>query len=254
MSIYWKQLLYLFFTIFLFSSCDWFSTPKVDNMKVTGWAMDKAGDSVYMRYNDKGRLTSYSTYKDGLKNGLAKKFFENGKVEFEILYTDGVKDGLTKWYYKSGGIYRETIYVDGQEDGVQKKYYENGKLMAEIPYKHGLILPGLKEYTKAGKLKKIYPELVIKPIDRLAFENKYILRCYLTGKPKGVKYFRVLREANSDRDSFINLHTYNGVADIEYFLRRGGYIMEKVIVRAEFKTTLSNIYVVEKEYNLAIDY
>lgn len=249
-----NYLLCLFITISLFHSCDWTSTPKVNDQKVTGWAIDKTGDSVYLRYNDKGRLTSYSTFKYGVKNGIAKKYFENGKVEFIINYKDGVKNGLTKWFYKSGNIYRETIYAYGLEDGIQKKFYEDGKLIAEVPYKHGILLPGLKEYTKAGKLKKIYPELITKPIDKLAFENKYILRCYLTGKPKGAKYFRVIRFEGSNRDSFINLDKKNGVANIEFFLSRGGYVMEKVVVRAEFKTTLSNIYVVEKEYNLAIDH
>lgn len=253
MPNYLKLLIYLVIINSLLTGCDWFSTPHVNDQKVTGWAIDDAGDSVYMRYNDKGRLTSYSTYKNGLKNGLAKKYFDNGTVEFEILYTNGLKNGLTRWYYKSGGIYRETIYFDGQEDGIQKKYYEDGKLMAEVPYNNGLVISGLKEYTKSGKLKKIYPDLVIKSIDKLAFENKYILRCYLTNKPKGAKYFRVIHHHNSDRDSFINLNSNDGVTDIEYFLPRGGYIMEKVIVRAEYKTTLNNTYVVEKEYNLAID-
>lgn len=253
MPNYLKYLIYLIIINSLLTGCDWFSTPHVNDQKVTGWAIDDTGDSVYMRYNDKGRLTSYSTFKNGLKNGVAKKYFDNGKVEFEILYTNGLKNGLTKWYYKSGGIYRETIYFDGQENGIQKKYYEDGKLMAEVPYNNGLVIPGLKEYTKSGKLKKKYPELVFQPIDKLAFEGKYILRCYLTDKTKGAKYYKVLRNKNSDWDSFVELNVYNGAADIEYFLVRGGYVMEKVIVRAEYKTTLSNIYVVEKEYNLAID-
>jgi len=250
---YWNYLIYFFVVCSLFSSCDWISTPKVADQKVTGWAIDDSGDSVYLRYNEKGLLTSYSTFKNGLKNGIAKKFYDNGKVEFEITYKDGLKNGLTKWFYENGGIYRETIYVNGLKDGIQKKYYEDGKLMAEIPYKNGVIKPGLKEYMKSGKLKKNYPKLVIKPINRLAFEGKYILRCYLTDNPKGAKYFRVLRNSNSERDLLIKLSKENGVADIEYYLERGGYIMEKVIVRAEFKTALRNIYVVEKEYNLAID-
>jgi len=250
---FFNYLLYLFITLSLFHSCDWTSTPEVNEQKVTGWAIDKTGDSVYLRYNDKGRLTSYSTYKNGVKNGIAKKYFKNGKVEFIINYKDGIKNGLTKWFYESGNIYRETVYLDGEEDGIQKKFYEDGKLIAEIPYKHGIVLPGLKEYTKAGKLKKIYPELVIKPINKLAFENKYILRFYLTDKPKSATYFRVFKNKNNLDEVHFEIEKKGGVADIEYDLIRGGYIMEKVIVRAEFKTTLSNTYVVEKEYNLAID-
>jgi len=237
----------------LFSSCDFNSTRKVKDLKTTGWAIDDVGDSVYMRYNDKGKLNSYTTYKNGEKSGIAKKYYDDGKIKYEIVYKDGKKNGLTKWHYQSGSIYRETIFVDGKKDGIQKKYYEDGKLMAEIPFKKGKVMPGLKEYTKSGKLKKIYPDLIIQPIDKLAFENKYILRCFLTDKPKGTEYFKVLDDPKYDFVYYYKLELTNGYADIEYFVVGGGYVMEKVVVRAEYKTTLRNTYVVEKDYNLAID-
>jgi hypothetical protein len=235
-------------------ACDLNAPRKLKDQKVTGWAVDDQGDSVYMRYDDKGRLTSYSTFKNGIKNGIAKKFFENGNVEFEINYENGLKEGITRWFYKSGNLYRETIYENDEETGIQKKYYENGNLMAEIPYDHGRILPGLKEYTTSGKLKTIYPEFIIEPINKLAFENKYILRCYLKGKPKGTDYFRVMPFPGSAMDGLIQLDEVDGAGQIEFFLRPGDFIMEKVIFRAEHKTSLRNTYVVEKAYNLALDY
>jgi hypothetical protein len=65
---------FLFSIVFIVISCEFNTTPNVKDQKKTGWAIDKSGDSVYMRYNDKGHLESYSTYKNGLKNGIAKNF------------------------------------------------------------------------------------------------------------------------------------------------------------------------------------
>ena len=241
-------------SLFILSACDFNSPQKVSDQKVTGWAVDDNGDSVYMRYTDKGKLESYTTYKNGTKEGIAKKFYDDGKVQFEIAYENGEKNGITKYFYDSGQLYRITTFVNGQEEGTQKKYYEDSALMAEVPYKKGKIQPGLKEYTKSGKLKTQYPDLIIEPINKLAFENKYILRCYLEGKPKGTDYFRVFNFDNDKMDYTVKLDEINGAAEIPFFLQSGGYIMEKVRVRAEFKTPLRNIYVVEKVYNLALDY
>ena len=246
--------LFLLMGIIVLYSCDFNAPRKVTDQKVTGWAVDEQGDSVYMRYDDNGRLESYTTYLKGNKNGIAKKFYTNGTVQFEISYKNGRKEGITKYFYESGQLYRITNFVNGQEEGIQKKYYENGDLMAEIPYEKGRVLPGLKEYTKSGKLKTVYPELIIEPINKLAFENKYILRCYLEGKPKGTDYFRVFENNETNSSYLVKLDEVNRSADIPFYLQPGGYVMEKVKVRAEYKTPLRNIYVTEKVYNLALDY
>lgn len=255
MTIYRSISIIVFLSLFFFYSCGLFNSPRhIEDQKVTGWAVNDQGDSVYVQYSDDGRLQSSTTFRSGTRSGIAKKFYDDGTLQFEIMYKDGTKEGITKYYYQSGNLYRETNYVEGQEDGIQKKYYENGNLMAEIPYSKGRVIPGLKEYTKSGKLKTIYPDLIIEPVNKLAFENKYILRCYLEGKPKGTDYYKVMKVKNSDREPLIRLEEKNGAADIEFYVRPGGFVMEKVKVRAEYKTPLRNIYVVEKEYNLALDY
>ena len=251
--LYRDQFLCFILVMLLLSSCDFNATKHVKDQKVTGWAVDDNGDSVYMRYNDKGRLSSYTTYKNGLKNGIAKKYYKNGKVQFEIMYKDGLKEGVTKWYYDNGALYRETFYDDGEEEGIRKKYYESGKPMAEIPYRKGVFQPGLKEYTKSGKLKEIYPDLIIQPVDRIAFENTYYLQVYFEGKPKGTTYYRVIKNNGSNWESLEELPEKQGVGLKTYRVDKGGFIMQKEIFRGEFKTTLRNTYVVCKEFNLAID-
>ena len=236
------------------SSCDDPNRKKITKSnKKTEWIVTKEGDSVLRKYRNDGSLLSYTTYVNRIKNGPAKKFYENGKTQFEINYKDGKKNGIVKWYYDNGKLYRESVYVNGKIDGIQKKYYESGKLMAENPYEMGRVLPGLKEYTKSGKLKKIYPKLKIKAIDRLAFENKYIIRLSLSPKAKKPKFFQVMRLPDEKYTYLKDLTLKNGTGELVYTVYKGGYVMEKVTFRVETKTSLGNMYVIEKKYNVAID-
>jgi hypothetical protein len=234
-------------------SCDGLSTKSKQETRGVVWQNNEKGDSVLMRYSNEGRLLSFTTYKNGKKNGLAKKFRDDGNLEFVIHYRDGLHHGISQWYYENGMLYRETNYKAGLIDGVQKKYYETGNLMAEIPYKNGTIQAGLKEYNKSGKLKKKYPTLVIEAIDKLAFENKYILRCYLSNKSKNAKFSRRIDADAIDRVLTVPVENINGFADIVFIIPRGGYLMGKEFIRAEFKTSLGNTYIIEKEYNIAVD-
>ncbi len=244
---------FIFALMLAVASCNNTTNNKEQPLKGEIWQINEKGDSVLMRYNDNGRLLSFTTYKNGMKNGIAKKFHENGNVEFIISYKDNFHNGKTQWYYESGKLYRETNYEKGFKNGLQKKYYETGKVMAVIPYENGMIRPGLKEYNKSGKLKKKYPELIIKPIDNLAFENKYTLRCYLSNKSKKAKFSRWIKKSYSDKRALVQVENKNGFADFDFFVSRGGYLMSKEKIRVEFKTVLGNIYVIEKEYNLAVD-
>lgn len=243
--------IYLLVFLVLILSCTTNTSRKEPKKKGESWAVNDQGDSTLYRYSDKSILMSYSPFKEGKKHGIAKKFYADGKTEFEISYANGLKEGITKWYYESGQLYKETNYKRGLREGIVIKYYRNGKLKAEEPYKNGMVMPGLKEYTKEGKLKKIYPTITITPIDNLSFGNLYILRCSLSNKAKSVKFYRMLKFDNQNLKE--EIATANGVADFEYNVPRGGYYMNKEIIRAEFKTVLSNTYVIEREYNLALD-
>ena len=238
----------------MITSCDFFpqtKTPKAE--KGSAWFVSKSGDSILRKFWENGKLKSYSTRVKGVRNGLSKKFYTNGKTEFEINYKEGKKHGAVKWYYEDGTLYRESEYVDGKLEGIQKKYYKTGKLMAEIPYKKGEVVPGLKEYTKSGKLKKVYSKLIIEPIDKLAFESKYILRLSFSPKIKKAKYYQVLKLSNESYTYLKELKKGNSYAELEYFVSKGGFVMEKVRLRGEYKTSLGNKYVVERNYSVAVD-
>nr|NQU92119.1 hypothetical protein [Bacteroidota bacterium] len=250
-----KKPIFYFLLILLFPviSCDNPSSSGDTITKGYVWETSEEGDSVLMHYDDKGKLTAFSTYKNGLKNGIAKKFYDNNNTEFVIPYLNGIKNGKVLWFYENGKLYRETHYLAGQKHGAQKLFYDDGNLMAEIPYSYDKIQPGLKEYTKSGKLKKIYPDLNIEPVNNLAFEDKYILRCRLSNNSKKAKYFRRLKIDSEFTEFWAPLENKKGYADIDFFIRKGGYVMGKELIRVEYKTVLGNTYVIEKEYNVAVD-
>ena len=73
-------------------------------------------------------------YKDGKKNGLATKRYDNGQKEYERHYKDGERHGLwTKWY-ENGQKRGKENYKDGKADGLASLWYENGlvKFLAQV--------------------------------------------------------------------------------------------------------------------------
>lgn len=238
-----------FFTII---SCDHFTVvEKTKTLSGEQWVINEEGDSVLNRYDEQGNLSSFTTYKNRRKHGLAKKFYPNGNTEFEISYVDGYKHGQVSWYYESGALYRTNIYEKNKIEGIQKLFYEDGTYKAEIPYKAGEVMPGTKEYTKEGKLIKNYPNINYETIDRLAFENKYILKVFLSNRSKSPKFYRLVSPHGSEKLYRSELHTKDGVGTFTWNLTRGGYIMEKFKVYAEYKSSFGNPVVLEKTINIA---
>lgn len=225
-------------------------SPRVKEEK-NKFRIDENGDTVRINYRENGTLLSEVTYRDGLRNGLAINFYENGEIKNEIIYKNNNKEGRATWYYENGVLYRETNYTGDQIDGVQKRYYDNGKLMAEVPYKNGQLQLGTKEYTKEGKLKKLYPEIIILPIDKTGFENTYILQISLSKKQRETQFYRVYDGVDRRLDE--PLDSRNDMAEITWRVPKGSFVMEKIRIAAEFQTILSNPYRVEKSYNVSVE-
>ena len=86
---------------------------------------------VYNEFGDVGLFTN------GIKNGIHKKWYENGQLEFELNLKNGKKDGLYKWWYENGQLEYELNLKNGELDGLGKSWYKNGQLSVEGNYKNG---------------------------------------------------------------------------------------------------------------------
>ena len=61
--------------------------------------------------------------------------FKDGKaIRAEVTYKDDKANGIAKIYYENGKIEQEATLVDGKKNGIAKIYYENGNLKSEICY------------------------------------------------------------------------------------------------------------------------
>ena len=54
------------------------------------------------------------TYKNGKKNGLAYRYYENGTLRWEVTFKNGKWNGLEKDYYESGALEQEVTYKNGK--------------------------------------------------------------------------------------------------------------------------------------------
>ena len=95
---------------------------------------------------DNGTLESTVTYVDGLKEGVARRFDEEGNIvggsvfQSDVLVGEGItsqegkREGPWKEYWPNGNVRSEGHYIDGKKDGVWVFYREEGEKEQEGRY------------------------------------------------------------------------------------------------------------------------
>ena len=98
-----------------------------------------AAQEVKKEYYDeeKRQLREEYTLVDGKKEGLDKKYFENGKLAAELPCKSGKPDGVCKYYYEPGGLRYEKTFKAGIQNGPMKEYDGAGKMLSEKTYVNG---------------------------------------------------------------------------------------------------------------------
>ncbi len=111
-------------------------------------------DSVWQFYGIDEALMATETYKNGIRNGLSKNFYRNGKTSEEINWENGKKNGIWRKYYDNGKTRMETRYINNQLDGIFHVFYKNGRMYINGGYKADLKNGIWNFYDKQGKLTK----------------------------------------------------------------------------------------------------
>ena len=91
-------------------------------------------------------------YENGIPNGMAQRFYENGKINSEIVINNGKLIGPEIGYYENGNISYKTIYNDGKA-GKITRYHNTGELKGISNWIDGMMNGEEKYYYKSGKLK-----------------------------------------------------------------------------------------------------
>lgn len=88
-----------------------------------------------------------------IQAGVERKYFFNGKVEFESVFINGRPSGPYKGYYSTGELKEEGTFKDGELDGAGKMYYQDGAVKAEFEYKNGQMIY-IRELDRQGNIIK----------------------------------------------------------------------------------------------------
>jgi len=205
-------------------------------------------------YDMEGRLLSEVFYINNVREGTARNYYAaSGKLNSTLEYRNGIKQGNETWYYESGKPYRVSPFVNGFIEGTQKLYYEDGRRLPEVPYKGGYPGIGLKEYRKDGTLVQAYPKVEIRREDHLKDANKVILFIKLSDDTKDVKFYKgSLYEGKYLQKDLFSLATQDGSTRIDYNIRPGTAVNQKVTIIAHFKTRFGNPLILSKTYNLQV--
>ena len=84
-----------------------------------------------------GKLKYIKNWKDGVRDGDTKRWYENGKLESLYTYSEGKLIGTSYHYYENGSLQATNEYLDGNKDYILTKYDAKGNLIEKIQYKKG---------------------------------------------------------------------------------------------------------------------
>ncbi len=169
-----------------------------DDLKYGPWKTYKKMPFISMdSINNSTYLFTMEYYKNNVKEGRFKQFFEDGKVYGEGFYKAGKLFGESKWYYRNGQVSQMEIYDDNGKLIELKKWEVNGKPMKVLK----------KEYKQEGISKQELQEILRFHI-RSSF-NKNLYNKY-PNKPYGTIYIQ-FRLDKHGRVTLLRIKSTQGV-------------------------------------------
>ena len=202
------------------------------------------------QYMSGSHLVMEATLKNGVKDGLMKTYYANGKLRRTFWYENGLREDSAIWYYEEGQLFRTTPYKRDTMDGIQKQYFRNGKLKARIGYKKGLRSLNFEEFDQDGKLVSGYPGVVVNIKDEYNSRGVYRVSLELSDKSTKVRYYRGdFGNGVFDTTRCVKIKTIEGVGILD--LKKSGLPQSgSVDVIAEILTNFGNNYLVHKKIEL----
>jgi len=109
-------------------------------------------EGIAKRWSQNGVLRVEYHYKQNRLDGSYKSWWENGLLDSEVNYVNGKKSGIEKKWYPTGQLAKERHLVRGSEEGLQKAWLKNGKLYVNYEAKNGRIF-GMRRANSCYQLK-----------------------------------------------------------------------------------------------------
>ncbi|UKN01406.1 hypothetical protein K6119_16895 [Paracrocinitomix mangrovi] len=121
-----------------------------------GKYVNEQKDSIWVYFDDKGRISYQETYKNDKLNGQKVYFYAPKDGQYPVsryeYYKDGVLDGEFKEFHQNMQIKAKGQYKDGNLHGAIVYYYSNGKIMKTCNYKYAVKHGPWAFYNESGQL------------------------------------------------------------------------------------------------------
>lgn len=102
-----------------------------------GIFVNQQKDSIWVYYNEYGKLSQKETFYRGNKTGLEETYYPSGQIASQIEYINGIENGSFVLFYSNGILENEGTYLNGQYHENFIYYYDNNIKMYEGVYELG---------------------------------------------------------------------------------------------------------------------
>ena len=101
---------------------------------------DTGQNGTLKKYGYSGSLTSVSSIKNGVPDGVETGFDEEGRILWKLTYVNGKQDGIQKAFYPNGEVMLSYTYVNGIKHGIAQTYRVDGVVNKKVTYRNNKLV------------------------------------------------------------------------------------------------------------------
>ncbi|NOZ47863.1 MAG: hypothetical protein GXO79_13955 [Chlorobi bacterium] len=120
----------------------------------SGNYIDKKKDSIWKYFKKDTILLLEENYNHGVRQGLIRKYFENGNVFEETFIYNSIRDSTWKQYYSDGSLKMQCNHIKGVRTGDFVAYYPSGKLEVKGQYENDMKQGKWQFFKEDGSVEK----------------------------------------------------------------------------------------------------
>src|ERR1035437_1613016 len=111
--------LFLILAVFLITGCHGKGPAKKELQAVAdSVTVPDTGYTGISQYMSGKTLYKEVTFKNGVREGLMKSFYQTGEVRQTFIYKNGLREDSSIWFYQEGQPFRSTPYKNDTIDGI----------------------------------------------------------------------------------------------------------------------------------------
>ncbi|MCX2682032.1 hypothetical protein OOZ15_18920 [Galbibacter sp. EGI 63066] len=87
-------------------------------------------------FNEWANYTAYTPYKNGIKEGVCRAYYENNQLRYEVVYKNGLRNGRFISWFENGKLSEEGFYENGKKVGIWKTWFKNECMESEMNFEN----------------------------------------------------------------------------------------------------------------------